>query len=100
MQNRRDWLKKALALGAGAPITLSLSQQLMAAPVSEIEGSRWGKSPAAPVKIRLNANENPYGPSEKAKLAIQQSLTEGNRYAIGAQDELKAILAKSEAHVA
>jgi len=96
MQNRRDWFKTALALTAGVPLGMSLSQQLMASPVSEIERARWGKRPVAPIKIRLNSNENPYGPSEKAKQAIQQVLLEGNRYAFGVQEELKAILAKKE----
>jgi len=96
MQNRREWLKKALALAAVAPASVSLSQHLMASPVSEIERSRWGKSPSSPIKIRLNSNENPYGPSEKAKQAIQQTLMESNRYAFNTQKELKEILATWE----
>ena len=96
MQNRREWLKKALAVAASVPVGISISQHLMASPVSEIERLRLGMPLAKPIKIRLNANENPYGPSDKAKQAIQQSLTEGNRYAFGAQEELKEILAKWE----
>lgn len=48
------------------------------------------------MKIRLNSNENPYGPSEKAKLAIQQASIESNRYAFDTQKDLKEILAKWE----
>lgn len=96
MQNRRDWLKAALALTAGIPLGTSLSQRLMAAPVSEAERIHWKQGTKSPITIRLNANENPYGPSEKAKLAIQQNLSEGNRYAFGAQEELKALLAAKE----
>ena len=96
MQNRRDWLKAAFALTAGIPLGASLSQRLMASPVSEAERIHWGRPARSPITIRLNANENPYGPSEKAKLAIQQNLAESNRYAFGTQEELKAILAAKE----
>ncbi|MBA4056337.1 MAG: aminotransferase [Marivirga sp.] len=104
MQSRRDWLKAAIAATAGIPLSISLSQQLMAAPVSEIERERWGKFSSRPLKILLNANENPYGPSEKAKLAIQQCATQANRYTMGVQEELRVLLAKKEgvtpAHIA
>ena len=100
MQNRRTWLKSTLALAAG----MSLSEQLMAAPVSEIERQRWGIARTPGIKIKLNSNENPYGPSEKAKQALQQIIVEGNRYAFDVQEEMKTILAQKEgvtpAHIA
>ncbi len=49
-----------------------------------------------PLLAKLNFNENPYGPSEKAKQAIIQSLSQSNRYAVQELDELKAMLAKKE----
>ena len=94
MQNRRDWLKSTLSIAAGIPIGLSLSEQLMAAPVSEIERQRWGIARTPGLKIKLNSNENPYGPSDKAKQALQQIISEGNRYAFDVQEEMKAILAR------
>ena len=104
MQNRRDWLKSTLSIAAGLPISMSLSEQLMAAPVSDIERQHLGKFRAPGIKIRLNSNENPYGPSEKAKHALQQIIVDGNRYAFDVQEEMKAILANKEgvtpAHVA
>ena len=104
MQNRRDWLKSTLSIAAGLPIGMSLSEQLMAAPVSEVERQQWGKFRASGIKIKLNSNENPYGPSEKAKQALQQIIVEGNRYAFDVQEEMKSILAEKEgvtpAHVA
>ena len=96
MQNRRDWLKSTLALAAGVQLSASLVQSLMAAPVSETESNFFLNYPAAAFKIRLNANENPYGPSEKARKAIQEILNEGNRYPFDAVAELKEILAKKE----
>ena len=83
---------------------MSLSEQLMAAPVSEVERQQWGKFRASGIKIKLNSNENPYGPSDKAKQALQKIIVEGNRYAFDVQEEMKSILAEKEgvtpAHVA
>jgi histidinol-phosphate aminotransferase len=92
MQNRRDWLKSTISIVAG----MSLSEQLMAAPVSEIERKQWGKFRASGIKIKLNSNENPYGPSDKAKQALKQIIVEGNRYAFDVQEEMKTILAEKE----
>lgn len=36
---------------------------------------------AAALLARLNANENPYGPSESARKAVAESVVHGNRYA-------------------
>lgn len=54
----------------------------------------WEHTMAAPrdmdkLKARLLANENPYGPSDKARLAIMESVSSGNRY--GHQDAAKLI---------
>ncbi|MFT3823779.1 MAG: histidinol-phosphate transaminase [Chitinophagaceae bacterium] len=45
---------------------------------------------AAPpdVKARLSANENPFGPSPKAKQAIQDAINDSFRYAFGSSREL------------
>ena len=76
----------------------------MAAPMSDSERQQWGKFRASGIKIKLNSNENPYGPSDKAKKALQQIIVEGNRYAFDVQEEMKTILADKEgvtpAHVA
>ncbi|MBL7859136.1 MAG: histidinol-phosphate aminotransferase family protein [Cyclobacteriaceae bacterium] len=96
MQNRRNWLKSTLALTAGLPLSASLVQSLLAAPVGETEKNFWLNYPAAAFKIRLNANENPYGPSEKARKAVQEILHEGNRYPFDTVGEMKEILAKKE----
>lgn len=47
-------------------------------------------------KARLNANENPYGPSPQAREAVTQILSEGNRYPFDAVREFKSILAQKE----
>ncbi|MBX2947397.1 MAG: histidinol-phosphate aminotransferase family protein [Cyclobacteriaceae bacterium] len=96
MTTRRQWLKTAVAAGAGLPLSLALADQLMAAPVSRaerlhgIEPLRNGKL------VLLGSNENPYGPSDKARKAIVESMKEGNRYAHGVAQELKKVIAQRE----
>lgn len=94
--SRRDWFKSSLALTAGFAVTPALVQNLMAAPVSEAERAFFKQGKVAGAKVRLNSNENPYGPSEKAKKAVMQVLSEGNRYAFNELDELKKIIAQKE----
>jgi len=94
--NRRDWFKSSLALTAGLAVTPAFVQNLMAAPVSESERAFLKQSKTLGMKVRLNSNENPYGPSEKAKKAMIQVLSEGNRYAFNELEELQKIVAEKE----
>lgn len=94
--NRRDWLKSTFALTAGFTMTSSLASQLIASPMSKAEELFVQSNNVLPLLAKLNFNENPYGPSEKAKQAIIQSLSQSNRYAVQELDELKALLAKKE----
>lgn len=96
MTTRRQWLKSAIAAGAGLPLSLSLVEQLMAAPVSRAERLH-GIEPIMNGKlVRLGSNENPYGPSEKARKAIIESIVEGNRYAHDVAHQLRDTIAKKE----
>src|SRR5262249_51546580 len=92
--SRRDWFKSTMAATAGLTLSSSLASRLMASPVSRAE--REWMSKAAVGKVRLNANENPYGPSESARQAVTKILPEGNRYTFQVINDLKAILAKKE----
>lgn len=94
--SRRDWFKSSLAITAGLTVTPALVQSLMAAPVSEAERHFLATAKMNGQKVRLNSNENPYGPSEKAKEAVKQSLSQGNRYAFNELEELRKILAAKE----
>jgi histidinol-phosphate aminotransferase len=96
MTNRRDWLKTTLTLAAGLPAGTVLAEKLMAAPASETEKKFFASYKGTPVKIRLGSNENPYGPSEKARQAITQMITEANRYPFQAVTEFKEVLAAKE----
>lgn len=74
----------------------SLIESLMASPVSEAERMH-GIYPLGMDKlIRLGSNENPYGPSEKARKAILESIQRGNRYAFAEANELRSLIAKKE----
>lgn len=95
--SRRDWFKSSLAITAGLTLSPLFIDKLFAAPVSAAEKFHWGLNPYfATGNIRLNANENPYGPSEKAKQAIIQNMAESNRYPFQAQSELRKLIAEKE----
>jgi histidinol-phosphate aminotransferase len=96
MKSRREWLKTTLALTAALPVSVSLADRLMATPMSAAEKKFFASNSAAPVKIRLGSNENPYGPSDKAREAMKQIFSEANRYPFQAVNEFKAVLAAKE----
>lgn len=85
--SRRNWLKSSALASLAIPFTG------MAAMPRKINPNPFFKETQL---IRLNANENPYGPSEKAKLAIVESLSLGNRYQIDLRGQVKAAIAQKE----
>jgi histidinol-phosphate aminotransferase len=93
--NRRNWLKASFGLASGMALSPLLIDRLSAAPMNRFEESYFGALPPT-IKVRLNSNENPYGPSEKAKQAVIQILNEGNRYPFAVAAELKELIAKKE----
>jgi len=90
---RRAWFKSALTAGAAMPLGLSLVQELMAAPLSPAEMDYAMLNGSF---VRLGSNENPYGPSAKAREAIQQSIGVGNRYGFEKSEELRQLIAAKE----
>lgn len=92
--NRRQWFKSAVAATSAFTIAPALVEQLLASPMSKAESLMDWKN--GDKKIRLNANENPYGPSDKARQAVMRILNEGNRYPFAAIDNLRETLAKKE----
>lgn len=85
--NRRNWLKASSLLTGGLAFLPATWNKLEAAPgapnrdepfVSEAEF--LANVPPA-IKARLSANENPFGPSEKAKLAMTAAM--GSSYLYG-----------------
>jgi histidinol-phosphate aminotransferase len=66
---RREWLKTSALAAAGLALT---STQAGAETPAAAQGSR---------PIRLSSNENPYGFSPRARAALLETMTDGNRYA-------------------
>lgn len=99
--NRRNWLRNAGLIGAG----LATAPAIMAKPSQAptwYEGVRsWERSLAFTPRMqglnaRLLANENPYGPSPMARLAIMEAVNEGNRYGHADAARLIDMLAEKE----
>jgi histidinol-phosphate aminotransferase len=93
---RRDWLKSTFSLTVGMTITPGIASTLMASPVSKAEEEFFKTFNPGAKKVRLDSNENPYGPPQNAKDAIVKILTEINRYPITEMDELKLLIANKE----
>jgi histidinol-phosphate aminotransferase len=94
--SRRNWFKSSFALGAGLALTPAMLDSLMAAPVSNAERIH-GIDPVGPNKlIKLGSNENPYGPSEKARKAILDVMNQSNRYPFTEMGEMRNIIAQKE----
>ncbi len=93
--SRRNWFKSVGGLTTGLVATSFMAEQLMAAPVSQAEREFFSMPKANGKKVRLNSNENPYGPSEKAKQAMIKIFSEGNRYAFTELEDFKKLVAKS-----
>ena len=85
MVNRRDWLRNSAAL---------LGSMML--PISNMEGMDFALPTLVGDKtpIKINQNENAYGPSPMAIKAMTEQITKGNRYAIPLITEFKAALAK------
>lgn len=103
--SRRNWLRKATLAGAGlaaAPFALNAAPGLLPrqASVREIlpslEWERAASTTMPKLNARLLANENPWGPSPDARLAIMEAAVSGNRYQHEAAAKLRTMLAEFE----
>jgi len=88
MNNRRNWLKK---VGLGV-VGLGLGQfETLANPTSDYFNSNPNDT-----RILLRSNENPYGPSPLARIAMAESINISNRYGWEKTSELISEIAKKE----
>jgi histidinol-phosphate aminotransferase len=100
--NRRSWIKSGAVL-AGSLAFFSGDLKLLAKPLSgkntvneaiEFESDEaFFQNSVAEVKARLSANENPFGPSSKAKKAITDALDMSYRYSFSAGELSGKIIA-------
>ncbi len=97
---RRNWLKAGVALTAGAAFH-GISSQQVAAATADFRRSRLSREAQIAadmpvIKARLFANENPWGPSEKAKSAIVAAMNDSYMYPFMAQRQFTEMIAKEE----
>jgi len=103
--NRRAWLKQTSITAAGVVTGLSFLNELGAKPAFGMK-PLLGKSSLldyqvpfqdrSNLKARLLANENPWGPSKKAVIAIGESASKGNRYVYSSSMKMVELLAAKE----
>jgi len=99
--SRRTLLKRGALLAGGLPFAGSLLDKVQASPIithpdhasSFSMPDSWTEREIAlnapvPLKARLFANENPFGPSDKAKHAIMEALPTSYQYPIRSMGEL------------
>ena len=103
--NRRNWIKSSAVMAGGLAFLTGTTSKLAAAPfvpkMTSNEGDFMteaevlGQLPPE-MKAKLNANENPFGPSPAAKKAVVDALDESFRYPMGTQRVLAAKIAAHE----
>jgi len=96
--NRRQWLKAAGAGVAAAALTSTsrLAAQTPAPAGVPAAPAAPRRVPVAPGLLRLNYNENPFGPAPSAKAAIRAAADIACRYADAEQMELIDLIAQRE----
>ena len=105
--SRRTLLKRSALLAGGLPFAGSLLNQLQAAPsvnghaFTPFASEGWSEREIAlnavePLKARLFANENPFGPSDVAKKAITDTLPVACRYPMRSMGDLTSKIAAFE----
>jgi len=87
-------ITRRAALLGGAVLLAPFSARLAAA--TPASAAAVSLDDARPTLIRLDSNENPYGPSPAARSAIAASIPAGCRYADGDLEPLKKALATQE----
>jgi histidinol-phosphate aminotransferase len=106
--SRRNMLKTGALLAGGIPFAASILDKAQAGPLAirpaesfipmssmEIERKIALNAPV-PMKARLFANENPFGPSDKAKKAILEALPTSYQYPFMSLKDLSGKIADHE----
>jgi len=89
--SRRQWLKNASFTGGIAMLAgVGGFSDLSAAEKKKFNPRPFGS------QVRLGSNENPYGPSEKVRLAMASAFDIGCRYPWSYNGELQEMIAKKE----
>lgn len=102
--SRRQWIKNSsLVTGSFALLSGSLTDVLAAPTLSKytsttetMSGEMIRQQAMADIKARLSANENPFGPSEKAKKALMEAIDKSYQYPMKSLMELTEKIAEFE----
>jgi len=105
--NRRNWLKSSAMLAGGLAVAAGSIDKLSAMPRAKnapmmpeadfiSERDYLNQLPPMDLKAKLNANENPFGPSPTAKKALQEAIDGSFRYPMGSQRVLSQKIADHE----
>ncbi|CAN5340985.1 histidinol-phosphate transaminase [soil metagenome] len=108
--NRRNWLKASALLAGSLTFISGAVTSVIAKPASMLRKKRMtdemfdemfdemaAEEPSIPkLRARLFANENPFGPSSKAKKAIKEALPTSYQYAFAKARELGGNIAAYE----
>jgi histidinol-phosphate aminotransferase len=99
--NRRNWLKTSLLFTGALTLPSGLQKATAKSKLNdfalsdaEIEETILREEPV--IKARLSANENPFGPSAKAKKAIMDAIDNSYRYAFGTLQQFSDKIAATE----
>lgn len=98
----RRYSRRSMLLGSSAFAVAALASAETrgpARPAGRPDGPGAAATPGAqpgPELARLIANENPYGPSERARKAVIDSLPTAWQYPMGNDRQLKALIAERE----
>ncbi len=84
---RRSFLGGAMGSIAAMPLFLKNVQETLAGPHMDMTGDH---------AVRLNMNENPFGPSPEAMPAVMKHLNRSNRYLFPAIEKLYSALMQAE----
>lgn len=105
--NRRNWIKSSAMMAGGLAFLSGTVSKVAAAPFIKKLNPNYSEAGhlseaevlsqyPAEMKARLNANENPFGPSPAAKKAIVDALDESYRYPMGTMRVLSQKIADHE----
>ncbi|MBS1660659.1 MAG: histidinol-phosphate aminotransferase family protein [Bacteroidetes bacterium] len=106
--SRRTLLKRGALLAGGLSFAGGLLNKVQASPIitphsgyvpafPEVWNERdYLTDEAVPMKARLSANENPFGPSDKAKKAIEEALPTSYQYPFRSMSDLSKKIADFE----
>jgi histidinol-phosphate aminotransferase len=105
--SRRALIKRGALLAGGLPFAGSLLEKVQASPIISHPVSpfsmpeMWtereiGQNAPLVLKARLFANENPFGPSDKAKKAIEEALPTAYQYPMRSMGDLVVKIAAFE----